>query len=161
MTGTKTAAGVLLAALLLADSGSARAAVRSEGALNWLRLQNNATHLYLGVLDDRGTLGVEEPSQSGRQDFSLLRARQGYQMHSRLYPGRCVTATDTGRDVRMEECRANDTAQLWDHHRIGEDGSAFASVQFPYDCLVSQGNRNTIVLRLCDESLEQRWHTVS
>jgi hypothetical protein len=125
-----------------------------------MRLQNNATHLYLGVLDDSGTLTAEQPSHGGSQDFSLWPGSHGYQIQSRLYPGRCVTATDTGQEVRLEDCRANDTAQLW-NYRLSGDGSAFASVQFPYDCLVGQGRRNTIVLQLCNETLDQRWHPVS
>lgn len=160
MTRTKEAAvGMLAAVVLLSDSGSAQAAVHRARVSGWHRFENALTDHFLAAVGNDGALRAEQPNRTGDQDFYLWPGRRGFQMESRSYPRRCVTAADTQREVHLEKCRPNDTAQLWDYHPSGDE-SAIASVGYPYVC-IGEDDHTTIVLVLCGDALDQRWHPVS
>ena len=151
---------MLLATVSLAGAGSARADVHAAGTDSWYRIENAASHLYLSALDRNGALRAQQPNRTGGQDFRLLPGSHGYQLESRLYPGSCVTAADSERDVRLEDCRLDDTAQLWNYH-LSSDGSTIANVRLPYVCITGESRHDTAVLRLCDGSAGQRWYAVT
>ncbi|MEV7379791.1 RICIN domain-containing protein [Streptomyces lydicus] len=161
MASRKVIAAVVSASTLmgvgLLTAGNAQAATPST-------FRPDVRYTFQNVGSDRNldaygndTVKAWSADASGTQDFYLRVGRfQGYQLESAHHAGRCVTAKGIGQAVTLENCNTAIQAQYWDYANRDE-GSTFISRKFSRGCIADEGEFNTVALKPCIGSDEQRW----
>ncbi|UGY95091.1 RICIN domain-containing protein [Streptomyces gobiensis] len=150
-------AAAMLSAGLLATASPAAAGEASAESGHWYTFQNVSSDLNLDAFGNN-TVKSWTPDGSGTQGFNLRTGQYpGYQLESRYYPGKCVTAKSIRGAVTLESCNKYVQAQYWTYSVTEDEGSSFTSRKFPRGCIQDSGNRNAVTLMPCTGADNQRW----